>query len=58
MVIVKRMLIAYSMKRKSTVCILLFSQFVSLDLQCQKKRIQRGLDNGMGNEQRDKGDLG
>lgn len=25
---------------------------------CQKKRIQRGLDNGMGNEQRDKGDLG
>ena len=36
----------------------LFSQFVSLDLQCQKKRIQRGLDNGMGNEQRDKGELG
>ena len=35
----------------------LFSQFVSLDLQCQKKRIQRGLNNGMGNEQRDKGDL-
>ena len=24
----------------------LFSQFVSLDLQCQKKRIQRGFDNG------------